>query len=569
MSESNLEMTEAINGNVKQTNAIANGGLKVLGAASGLEMSITVNQTTAVIQDIAAGGTGGGGGSASIDLSFVTATAADILSGKVGADASGNPVNGAIKTVTASLSGNVVTVPAGFIAKDQTLTVPKAGAETVSGNKVTIPVGYIDNQRTITVGTAKGAESITPGTGDKTIASGTYLTGALTVKGDANLKAENIAEGKSIFGVAGSFKGGAEFYKCASVDTGEGEEYIEVSGAGSSDCNGKYYLTNLKSNYASIVYKHESREWYCYYYDGCWGINSSYDMEYYNGFYCTYVDDVTGPWNDCMGAMPSPTVTKKRLPGTGVKSWTGHKAVLIDGEYQFEETETTGLTFSLIVPVVGKVYTADTLVTVDYIYAGMPVPYVDWAMNSYVGTVNGESWNFMQGFHGNHEFSPDGVTFSGDGYVNLDGLTTDLLQGDFTIALEVNQTGTSRTAYFAANDDLYIGIDDNQNTYNMWAGNGGWNILQADNSWDDSSGMGSIKREYNKDVKLVYVHEGTIWKLYVNGALSVEKNRSGSIGTGNTLRLAAWGGGSFKFVGKMRNFKLFREALPEVLIKQL
>jgi hypothetical protein len=148
-------------------------------------------------------------------------------------------------------------------------------------------------------------------------------------------------------------------------------------------------------------------------------------------------------------------------------------------------------------------------------------------------------------------------------------LTTDLLQGDFTIALEVNQSSTDRTAYFAANDDCYIGIDDNQGHYNMWAGNGGWNILQADNSWDDSSGMGSIPREHNKDVKLVYVHSGTVWKLYVNGVLSVEKNRSGNIRTGNTLRLAAWGGGSFKFVGKMRNFKLFREALPEVLIKQL
>lgn len=55
--------------------------------------------------------------------------------------------------------------------------------------------------------TTKGAATITPGTSDQTIASGTYLTGAQTVKGDANLVAGNIKSGVSIFGVAGSFEG--------------------------------------------------------------------------------------------------------------------------------------------------------------------------------------------------------------------------------------------------------------------------------------------------------------------------------------------------------------------------
>ena len=55
--------------------------------------------------------------------------------------------------------------------------------------------------------TTKGAATITPGTSDQTIASGQYLTGAQTVKGDANLVAGNIKSGVSIFGVAGSFEG--------------------------------------------------------------------------------------------------------------------------------------------------------------------------------------------------------------------------------------------------------------------------------------------------------------------------------------------------------------------------
>lgn len=57
--------------------------------------------------------------------------------------------------------------------------------------------------------TTQGAATITPGTTAQTaVASGRYTTGAVTVKGDANLKAENIAEGVSIFGVDGTHSGG-------------------------------------------------------------------------------------------------------------------------------------------------------------------------------------------------------------------------------------------------------------------------------------------------------------------------------------------------------------------------
>ncbi|WP_140397161.1 hypothetical protein [Flavonifractor sp. An82] len=55
----------------------------------------------------------------------------------------------------------------------------------------------------------QGAQTITPGTSNKTIASGRYLTGTQTIKGDANLVAANIKKGISIFGVAGSFEGGS------------------------------------------------------------------------------------------------------------------------------------------------------------------------------------------------------------------------------------------------------------------------------------------------------------------------------------------------------------------------
>ncbi len=52
---------------------------------------------------------------------------------------------------------------------------------------------------------SKGAATYTPGTTNQTIASGNYLSGVQTIKGDANLVAGNIAKGKSIFGVTGTY----------------------------------------------------------------------------------------------------------------------------------------------------------------------------------------------------------------------------------------------------------------------------------------------------------------------------------------------------------------------------
>lgn len=51
---------------------------------------------------------------------------------------------------------------------------------------------------------SKSAQTYTPTTSDQTIASGQYLSGAQTIKGDANLTAGNIANGITIFGVTGT-----------------------------------------------------------------------------------------------------------------------------------------------------------------------------------------------------------------------------------------------------------------------------------------------------------------------------------------------------------------------------
>lgn len=86
------------------------------------------------------------------------------------------------------------------------LTNEGTAADLLSGKQL------IDQDGNIVTGTiqTKAATTYTPTASNQTIASGTYLTGTQTIKGDSNLVAENIKSGVSIFGVAGSYEGSSD-----------------------------------------------------------------------------------------------------------------------------------------------------------------------------------------------------------------------------------------------------------------------------------------------------------------------------------------------------------------------
>lgn len=117
-----------------------------------------------------------------IDTSDATAVAGDLRQGKT-AYAKG-----------AKLVGTLVpldTTDANAVATD----ILAGKTAYVNGVKVT---GSIASQE---------AQTITPAVTAQTIEAGKYLAGAITINGDANLLAENIKSGVTIFGVAGTYTG--------------------------------------------------------------------------------------------------------------------------------------------------------------------------------------------------------------------------------------------------------------------------------------------------------------------------------------------------------------------------
>lgn len=194
------------------------------------------------------------------DTSDATATAADILQGKTAYGADGK-ITGTIPSVEGkqivpkaagqiAVAGNVYTTGARIIPKEDNFIpanirkdvsiwgvvgtldpgstptpdpnlIPanvKAGV-TIDGitgtftNDATITADYIldgfsgyANGEKITGNIpSKDAATYTPGTADQYINAEQYLSGAQKIEGDANLTAGNIAQGKEIFGVTGTY----------------------------------------------------------------------------------------------------------------------------------------------------------------------------------------------------------------------------------------------------------------------------------------------------------------------------------------------------------------------------
>lgn len=117
------------------------------------------------------------------------------------------------------LGSDAVDMHGGFVSggasgvKLQSKTVtPSENTQTVNPDSSydalsSVTVEAISNTYIGSSVTKKSAATYTPGTSDQSIASGQYLNGTQTIKGDSNLTAANIKSGVKIFNVTGSYAG--------------------------------------------------------------------------------------------------------------------------------------------------------------------------------------------------------------------------------------------------------------------------------------------------------------------------------------------------------------------------
>lgn len=179
---------------------------------------------------------GGGGNAVFTDTSDATLASGNRMLLGNSSYANGVKYDGTIVSKSGSdltVSGDTVTVPAGYYSSNATKAVASGSAtapSSISGTSASVststntltlsktvsvtPVvtaGYVSSgtagnasvSLTASV-TTKGATTYTPSTSNQTIASGTYLTGTQTIRGDRNLQRQYIKKDIVLFGITGT-----------------------------------------------------------------------------------------------------------------------------------------------------------------------------------------------------------------------------------------------------------------------------------------------------------------------------------------------------------------------------
>lgn len=204
------------------------------------------------------------------------------------------------KTVSPSTSQQTVTADEGYELASVKVNAMPDGALNLGFNTSTglisasvSAAGYVDSTDDKTQKlTVQAGKTVTPSTSNQTaVAANRWTTGAVIVKGDANLKAENIAKGKSIFGIGGVFNGfGLYAWNKYNAHYGTGTEPIPTKttcswnflNANSVEYNGNVYIP-----YNNLLYRYDENSTSLVATNGAnWDITGCATVVYNNEIHC-------------------------------------------------------------------------------------------------------------------------------------------------------------------------------------------------------------------------------------------------------------------------------------------
>lgn len=212
---------------------------------------------------------------------FGNATVNDVAKGKTFTSVNGLKLTG---THECSSSSSTPTLQSKSVTPSESSQTVKPDSGYDGLSQVT--VGAISSTYVGSGVTKKAATTYTPSTSNKTIASGTYLSGTQTIKGDSNLVSGNIKSGVSIFGVSGSYTGSS-------------------SGSGNNNCEA-YHITSTS---AKLSFKNSGTvKVYGY----------GYKSSTYRGTMYSFVGD--GYYSSGMYGTPSKTKATFSISSSGTLS---------------------------------------------------------------------------------------------------------------------------------------------------------------------------------------------------------------------------------------------------------